>query len=69
MSALHKADIFWQGHLAADCLVIMQGDTPLHAAAQHAGAAVVKLLLDNACNPVAQNLLVSCAAVAVFIWN
>ena len=42
-----------------DCLGVMQGDTPLHAAAQHAGAAVVKLLLDNACNPVAENLLVS----------
>ena len=49
-----------------DCLVVVQGDTALHAAAQHAGGAVVKLLLDNACSPVAENLLVSCVALAVF---
>lgn len=46
-----------------DWVGVVQGDTPLHAAAQHAGAAVVKLLLDNACNPVAENLLVSSIAL------
>ena len=41
------------------CLSVLQGDTPLHAAAQHAGVALVKLLLGKGCNPVAENLLVS----------
>lgn len=58
---LNKAEISRQvtALQQIDCLGVMQGDTPLHAAAQHAGAAVVKLLLNNACNPVAENLLVS----------
>ena len=36
----------------------MQGDTPLHAAAQHAGPPLLKMLLDSGCNPLAENLLV-----------
>lgn len=45
----------------------MQGDTPLHAAAQNAGAGLVKLLLDEGCNPLVENLLVSHAARVVSI--
>ena len=51
--------------LQMDCLGVVQGDMPLHAAAQHAGPAVIKLMLENGCNPVAENLLVSHPAPAV----
>ena len=34
--------------------VALQGDTPLHAAAQHAGPLLLKMLLDNGCNPLAR---------------
>ncbi len=43
--------------------VALQGDTPLHAAAQHAGPLLLKMLLDNGCNPLAENLLVSHVAL------
>ena len=42
-------------------ICILQGDTPLHMAAQQAGAEVVKLLLAHACCPVLENLMVSCS--------
>jgi len=41
----------------------LQGDTPLHAAAQHAGPPLLKMLLDKGCNPLAENLLVSYVAL------
>ena len=45
------------------CLLLVQGDTPLHAAAQHAGPPLLKMLLDKGCNPLAENLLVSYIAL------
>lgn len=54
--------------LQTDCLGVVQGDMPLHAAAQHAGPAVIKLMLENGCNPVAENLLVSHTAPA-HVWD
>ena len=47
----------------ADVPVALQGDTPSHAAAQHAGPPLLKMLLDKGCNPLAENLLVSHTAL------
>jgi len=46
-------------HWLAHALLSTQGDTPLHAAAQHAGADMIELLLAENCNPLVENLLVS----------
>ena len=35
----------------------------MHAAAQHAGPPLLKMLLDKGCNPLAENLLVSYVAL------
>lgn len=39
--------------------MVVQGDTALHVAAQHASAGLVKLLLQHGCDPGKENLLVS----------
>ncbi len=54
-------------HHVLVCLLLLQGDTPLHAAAQHAGPPLLKMLLDNGCNPLAENLLVSHIALLQFV--
>lgn len=71
-----KAKIYWQLRVCTKVSVPWCHswcDAGKHAIAcscpcKKAGAANVKLLLENACNPVAENLLVSHTALAVLIW-
>ena len=46
-------------------LTSLQGDTPLHLAAQHASPKLVKLLLEHDSSPGTENLLVRCCSAVM----